>query len=130
MNDSFVDFDLLAKVDPDTHKILRPSLYSEMVWEQKKRRAMRDSGSIDWIVMRNRLGSTEAKNKRAVGEVLDALARIEVDRRDPRPAIGERNRDVHRRGRLAGAALLVGEDDAMRRLRHVLEWLSLAVAGG
>ena len=75
MNDSFVDFDLLAKVDPDTHKILRPSLYSEMVWEQKKRRAMRDSGSIDWIVMRNRLGSTEAKNKRAVGEVLEALAR-------------------------------------------------------
>jgi len=75
MNDSFVDFDLLAKVDPDTHKILRPSLYSEMVWEQKKRRAMRDGGSIDWIVMRNRLGSTEAKNKRAVGEVLEALAR-------------------------------------------------------
>jgi chromosome partitioning protein len=75
MNDSFIDFDLLAKVDPDTHKILRPSLYSEMVWEQKKRRAMRDGGSIDWIVMRNRLASTEAKNKRAVGEVLEALAR-------------------------------------------------------
>lgn len=75
MNDSFVDFDLLAKVDPDTHKILRPSLYSEMVWEQKKRRAMRDGGSIDWIVMRNRLASTEAKNKRAVGQVLEALAR-------------------------------------------------------
>jgi chromosome partitioning protein len=75
MNDSFVDFDLLAKVDPDTHKILRPSLYSEMVWEQKKRRAMRDGGSIDWIVMRNRLASTEAKNKRAVAGVLEALAR-------------------------------------------------------
>ncbi len=75
MNDSFIDFDLLAKVDPDTHRILRPSLYSEMVWEQKKRRAMRDGGSIDWIVMRNRLASTEAKNKRAVGQVLEALAR-------------------------------------------------------
>jgi chromosome partitioning protein len=75
MNDSFVDFDLLAKVDPETYRILRPSFYSEMVWEQKKRRAMRDGGSIDWIVMRNRLASTEAKNKRAVGQVLDQLAK-------------------------------------------------------
>jgi chromosome partitioning protein len=102
MNDSFVDFDLLAKVDPDTHKILRPSLYSEMVWEQKKRRAMRDGGSIDWIVMRNRLGSTEAKNKRAVGEVLDALAR----RIGFRVAPGFGDRVIFRELFLSGLTLL------------------------
>jgi chromosome partitioning protein len=102
MNDSFVDFDLLAKVDPDTHKILRPSLYSEMVWEQKKRRAMRDHGSIDWIVMRNRLGSTEAKNKRAVGEVLDALAR----RIGFRVAPGFGDRVIFRELFLSGLTLL------------------------
>ena len=34
-------------------KILGPSHYSEMIWEQKMRRAQRDGGSIDWIVMRN-----------------------------------------------------------------------------
>jgi chromosome partitioning protein len=102
MNDSFIDFDLLAKVDPDTHKILRPSLYSEMVWEQKKRRAMRDGGSIDWIVMRNRLASTEAKNKRAVGQVLDALAR----RIGFRVAPGFGDRVIFRELFLSGLTLL------------------------
>ena len=43
-----------------------------------------------------------------------ALAVVEVDRRHPRPAIGQRDRDVHRGRRLAGAALLVGEDDPVR----------------
>ena len=67
MNDSFVDLDLIAKVDPETLKVVRPSLYAEMVWEQRKQRALRDRGSIDWVVMRNRLAAIEARNKRAVG---------------------------------------------------------------
>ncbi|HSE77507.1 MAG TPA: division plane positioning ATPase MipZ [Alphaproteobacteria bacterium] len=75
MNDSFIDLDLLAKVDADTLKIERVSLYSEMVWEQRKRRAMRDGGSIDWIVMRNRLASHDARNKRNVADVLQRLSK-------------------------------------------------------
>ncbi|MBL8697733.1 MAG: ATPase [Alphaproteobacteria bacterium] len=75
MNDSFVDMDLIAKVDPDTLKVLKPSLYAVMVWEQRKQRALRDRSSIDWIVMRNRLASIEARNKRAVGQVLEQLSR-------------------------------------------------------
>lgn len=75
MNDSFVDLDLLAKVEPGTLRVLRPSLYAEMVWEQRKQRALRDRGSIDWVVMRNRLAATDARNKRAVGQVLEILAR-------------------------------------------------------
>ncbi|MEM6852500.1 MAG: division plane positioning ATPase MipZ, partial [Pseudomonadota bacterium] len=68
MNDSFVDFDLLARIDPDSQKVLGPSLYSEMVWEARKRRAIKTSRSIDWIVMRNRLTSLDAKNKRRVAD--------------------------------------------------------------
>ena len=75
INDSFVDFSMLARVDPDDHAIVNPSVYSEMVWEARKRRFARDRGRIDWIVMRNRLGSTEARNKRDVGTTLDALAK-------------------------------------------------------
>jgi chromosome partitioning protein len=75
INDSFVDFAMLAKVDPDKHDVVHPSIYSEMVWEARKRRFARDRGRIDWIVMRNRLGSTEARNKRDVGATLDALAK-------------------------------------------------------
>ena len=71
MNDSFVDFDLLGRVDSQTYRIKGPS---EMVWESRKRRAMRDGGEIDWVVIRNRLSHLDAKNKRRVEAVLGALA--------------------------------------------------------
>jgi chromosome partitioning protein len=75
INDSFVDFAMLAKVDPDDHAVINPSIYSEMVWEARKRRFARDRARIDWIVMRNRMGSTEMRNKRDVGATLEALAK-------------------------------------------------------
>ncbi len=75
INDSFVDFAMLAKVDPERHDVISPSIYSEMVWEARKRRFSRDRGRIDWIVMRNRLGASEARNKRDVGATLDVLAK-------------------------------------------------------
>jgi chromosome partitioning protein len=45
-----------------------------MVWEQKIKRASRDGGSIDWIVMRNRLSSLDARNKRRMAKSLHDLA--------------------------------------------------------
>jgi chromosome partitioning protein len=75
MNDSFIDLDLLAKIEPDTHRILYPSAYAEMVWEQKKARALRDRGQIDWIVMRNRLSTIGSRNKQAMEDVLGALSK-------------------------------------------------------
>jgi chromosome partitioning protein len=75
MNDSFVDFDLLALVDGSTPpRVLGPSRFSEFVWEQRKARARRDGGSIDWIVLRNRLNHLESRNMRAVGAALTELA--------------------------------------------------------
>ena len=75
INDSFVDFAMLARVDPDNHAVINPSIYSEMVWEARKRRFARDRTRIDWIVMRNRMGSTEMRNKRDVGATLETLAK-------------------------------------------------------
>ena len=75
INDSFVDFSMLAKVDADNHDIVRPSIYSEMVWEARKNRFALDRGRIDWIVMRNRLAASEARNKRDVGSTLETLAK-------------------------------------------------------
>ena len=74
VNDSFIDFDLLAEVDPDTYEVGRPSIYSEMVWECRKRKAAMDRRSIDWVVMRNRMAMLDARNKRRVGEGLKMLA--------------------------------------------------------
>lgn len=75
INDSFVDLDVLATVDGQTLKIIKPSIYSEMVWEQKLQRAKRDGGSVEWIVMRNRLSNLDAKNKRFMTQVTGELAR-------------------------------------------------------
>jgi len=73
INDSFVDLDLLATVNPDNYKIEKLSLYSEMVWDARKHRAMTDRGTIDWIVMCNRTSSLDAKNKRRVNDALKEL---------------------------------------------------------
>lgn len=73
VNDSFVDLDVLVDIDAETFRALRPSRYCVMVWEQKKRRAARDGGGIEWIVIRNRLAHLDAHNKRRVLAALEAL---------------------------------------------------------
>lgn len=75
INDSFVDLDVLASVDGRTMEIVKPSIYAEMVWEQKLQRAKRDGKSIDWVVMRNRLSNIDARNKRFMQKVTEDLAR-------------------------------------------------------
>ena len=75
LNDSFVDFDLLARLDSETGQLMGPSLYSEMVWNARKRRAMAGiPGGIDWVVMRNRLSATQARNKAEMGRKLEDLS--------------------------------------------------------
>ena len=76
MNDSFVDFDVLGHVDPVTLELQKPSIYSETVWEARKARALTGQlQALDWIVLRNRLASVEARNRRRVDERLTALAK-------------------------------------------------------
>lgn len=75
LNDSFVDLDMLVRVQSDDLSILHPSTYSEMVWDQKKHRAIRDGGKVDWIVMRNRLSSIYSRNKEEMEKILSALSK-------------------------------------------------------
>ena len=75
MNDSFVDFDMLGVVDPVTLAVTRPSLYAETVWDARKNRAAIQGGSIDWVVLRNRLASVEPRNRKRVDERLATLSR-------------------------------------------------------
>ncbi|WP_203292655.1 division plane positioning ATPase MipZ [Maricaulis parjimensis] len=74
VNDSFIDFDLLAEIDPETFQVGKPSLYSEMLWECRKQKAATQKRSIDWVVMRNRISMLDARNKRRVGEGLKMLS--------------------------------------------------------
>ncbi|MFD1911598.1 division plane positioning ATPase MipZ [Halodurantibacterium flavum] len=75
LNDSFVDFDLLARIDAETGKVKGPSIYSEMVWSARQMRAQAGLKPIDWIVLRNRLGAQQMHNKKKVGKALDELSR-------------------------------------------------------
>jgi chromosome partitioning protein len=76
LNDSFVDFDLLGDIDPNCADIVRPSIYSEMVWDSRKKKALAVRTPIDWVVLRNRTATSkiEAKNKQRVGEALKTLS--------------------------------------------------------
>ena len=75
MNDSFVDFDLIGQVDPETFNVTRPSFYSELIWDARKQRARADGTQIDWVVLRNRLQHIEARNMRRVSDALGQLAK-------------------------------------------------------
>ncbi len=88
LNDSFLDLDVLARVDIKGRAVLGPSTYSQMVWEQRQTRAKAGLKPIDWIVMRNRLGHVDARNKREVAALLNLLA--ERIRFRIAPGFGER----------------------------------------
>ncbi len=102
LNDSFVDFDLLGDVNPQTLDVIRPSFYSEMVWNCRKQKARASRRPIDWVVMRNRMSPLEARNKQKVGEALDNLAR----RIGFRMAAGLSERVIYRELFPAGLTLL------------------------
>jgi len=75
MNDSLVDFDLLARIDPASGRVLGPSVYAEMVWDARQLRAKAALKPIDWVVLRNRLSTTQARNRRKVGTALQDLTK-------------------------------------------------------
>ncbi len=74
LNDSFVDFDVLGTIDPETFAVTGASHYAEMVQEARGKRTGEGKSSTDWIVLRNRLSMLASRNKRFVGEAIDELA--------------------------------------------------------
>ena len=102
LNDSFIDLDLLARVDPETLKVVRPSVYAEAVWKQRQIRSMKGARPVDWIVMRNRLSSLAARNKRDMATVIESLSR----RIGFRVAAGLSERVIYRELFLNGLTLL------------------------
>ena len=79
LNDSFVDFDLIGQVDPETFKVRKLSFYAEMIWEARKKRAMttiqEGRREMDWVVVRNRSGHTEMRNMRRLDQALGELSK-------------------------------------------------------
>lgn len=79
MNDSFVDFDLIGQVDAETFKVRRLSFYAELIWEARLKRSRatieQQRRQMDWVVVRNRTGHTDARNQRRLDQALGELSR-------------------------------------------------------
>jgi chromosome partitioning protein len=115
MNDSFVDFDLIGQVHPETFKVTRPSFYSELIWDARKARAKSDGSTIDWVVLRNRVQHIEARNMRRVSEALNQLSKRVGFRIIP--GLGERV--VYRELFPKGLTMLDSRDFGEMGLSHV-----------
>ncbi len=75
INDSFVDFDLIGQVDPETYKVRKLSFYAELIWDARKERAKVDGKTIDWVLLRNRTQYVEAHNMKRIVAALAELSR-------------------------------------------------------
>lgn len=75
INDSFVDFDLIGQVDPETYKVRKLSFYAELIWDARKERARVDGNTIDWVLLRNRTQYVEAHNMKRIVAALTELSR-------------------------------------------------------
>ena len=75
MNESFVDLDLLARINPETLVVESPSIYAEMVWSCRQARAQAHGTPIDWVILRNRTSHIHAKNRQRIEAILQELSR-------------------------------------------------------
>jgi len=74
VNDSFVDFDVLGQIDPDTGELVSVSHYAQMVRSARRHRRTVDNGLLDWVVVRNRLSHMVSRNNLKLAESLQELA--------------------------------------------------------
>jgi chromosome partitioning protein len=75
INDSFLDLDVLAALDPVNFAVTGESHHAKMVREARRQRRLTDGRMTDWVVVRNRLSTLSSRNKRLVGEGLTELAK-------------------------------------------------------
>ncbi len=74
INDSLVDIDVLAVIDPVNRAVIAPSFYIQMAFEYDNRRIVDGRPPIDWIVIRNRLPHIHSHNRRDIDVLLEKLA--------------------------------------------------------
>ncbi len=74
LNDSLIDLDVLAHVDPVTGEPRELSHYARLVQRARKERLAIDGRTIDWVLARNRISMLSSRNMRLVQTGIDQLA--------------------------------------------------------
>lgn len=75
INDSFLDLDVLVAIKRGDSEP-RPSIYAETVRRALDARRSVNGRATDWIVVRNRLESTQSSNRRQITQVLEVIRTV------------------------------------------------------
>jgi chromosome partitioning protein len=74
LNDSLIDLDVMAHVDPVTGEARELSHYSRLVQRSRTERLSIDGQTIDWVLVRNRISMLSSRNMRQVQASIEQIA--------------------------------------------------------
>lgn len=74
LNDSLIDLDVMAHVDPVTGEPRELSHYGRLVQRARKERMAIDGRTIDWVLVRNRISMLSSRNMRLVQTGMERTA--------------------------------------------------------
>jgi chromosome partitioning protein len=74
INDSFVDLDVLGRIDPEHLTLSTVSHYAELVRSSIRHRQLVDGRDTDWVVVRNRLSTLFSRNQQNIVAALKQVA--------------------------------------------------------
>ena len=92
VNDSFIDLDMLGRIDPRTGELKTLGAFARLVAHLKEPGLALRARPLDWVVMQNRGRSLDTKNERKVIKALEAIAPVAGFRLIP----GLRERVIYR----------------------------------
>jgi chromosome partitioning protein len=74
LNESVIDLDVMAHIDPVTGDPTEMSHYSRLVQRARTERLSIDGRTIDWLVVRNRISMLPSRNARLVQAALEKIS--------------------------------------------------------
>ena len=74
VNDSLIDLNVLARIDPSGEGPVEASHYSRLVQRARAERLNMDGKTIDWVLVRNRISMLASRNAKQVHATMERIA--------------------------------------------------------
>lgn len=75
INSSFIDVDLLGKIDANTLEMTSPGVYGTMYMSSREKRKIAEKSDAEWIVVHSRYSIAETINRRSIDFALRCMAK-------------------------------------------------------
>lgn len=75
INDSLIDLDLIGDLGDSVDQNVRMGVYSEILWEAKKKKAIKSLIPIIWVVLKNRMIGSSSANSDNINYLLSSLSK-------------------------------------------------------